>query len=93
MSNIVNLPTPDERAGSRLHLMRTISPALFDLPENMGTPNEWLHTAMQCISLEDQGTGWDDGVAVVSKAAISLVIMKLEELLFNGPEISIRPID
>lgn len=93
MTNIVDFPTPDERAGSRLHLMHTNHPPLFDLPEDLGSPDDWLFTAMEHLGLQCTGTGWVGGNINASKAAVSLVLMKLEELLLDGPRISIRPTD
>lgn len=93
MNNIVDFPTPDGRAGSRLYTMHHNHPALFELSEDLGSPDDWLHTAMQHMSLQSPGTGWKGGTVEVSKAAVSLVIMKLEELLLEGPPIMIRPID
>ena len=93
MSNVVDFPSLDQNSGPRLNMLHVKRPPLFDLPENIGSPDDWLRSAMQHLSLQATGTGWDGGTVEVSKAAVSLVLMKLEELLLDGPPVSIRPID
>jgi hypothetical protein len=73
--------------------MSAESPALFSLDRSLGSPEDWLNTAMSHLKCADSGTGWNGGTIEVSKAAVSLVLMKLEELLFDGPKVSIRPED
>lgn len=91
MSSVVDFPAFDENSGSRLNMLHIKHPPLFDLPENLGSPDDWVHSAMQHLGLQATGTGWTGGTAEVSKAAVSLVLMKLEQLLLDGPAVIIRP--
>lgn len=85
---------PDLAAESdRLQVLHHDRAALFDLSEDLGSPDEWLHSATSHLRLQCSGTGWDGGTIEVSRTAISLVLMKLEELLCEGPAPTIRPID
>lgn len=93
MSNVIDCPEFDQHSGSRLNMLHVKHPPLFDLPENLGSPDDWLHSAMQHLGLQSNGTGWNGGTVEVSKAAVSLVLMKLEQLLYDGPPVSIRPVD
>ncbi|UAK25843.1 hypothetical protein [Sphingomonas nostoxanthinifaciens] len=72
------------RESARLAALLEAEAALFSLSPAIGTPDEWLHAAMDAVRVRAQGDGWTAGSALVPLAALSIIIAKLEELLFGG---------
>lgn len=91
MSNVIKFPGLDAAENQRrydamfaaIHLNAV---GINALTADLGTPNEWLVAAIQHLNctLPPGGNG---GRASVSVAAVSLLIMKVEELMFDGPKV------
>lgn len=91
MSNIINFPGRDEAANMQrydamFNEIHTNAPDLDAFVASMGTPDEWLGAAMQHVKCT-LPSGHSAGTVTVSAAAVSLMMMKLEELMYDGPKV------
>lgn len=91
MSNVINFPGRDEAAemqryDAMFNEIHMNAPDINAFVPSMGTPDEWLGAAMQHVKCV-LPSGLCAGTVTVSAAAVSLMIMKLEELLHDGAKI------
>jgi hypothetical protein len=85
MSDIIAFPINRERESARLQAIHFDQLEIEDLAADLGTPEEWLTTAI--LHLKDRtcaAAGAMTGSVSVSAAAISLVLLRLEELEQGG---------
>jgi hypothetical protein len=93
MSNVISFPGRDEalnmqRYDAMFTLIHTKGPSINDFSPELGTPDEWLGAAMQHMACV-MPSGPSRGMVTVSAAALSLIMMKLEELHYGGPPVNL----
>lgn len=91
MSNVISFPGRDEalaqeRYDTMLTVLHTTGPSINDLSPELGTADEWLFAAMGHMKCA-MPPGPSVGTVTVSAAALSLLMMKLEELHYGGPAV------
>lgn len=85
MSEIIPFPINPERESARLQAIHFDNLELEDLAAEIGTPEEWLTTAILHLKTRtSEGLGAMSGSISVSTAAISLVLLRLDELEQGG---------
>jgi hypothetical protein len=62
--------------------------SILDLPADLGSPDDWLHMAMLHLKVMDP-TENSAGMVTVSNTAISILQIKIEELLHGGSPLQI----
>lgn len=93
MSNITNFPGCDEATEMQRYVamfneIHTNAPDINAFVSSMGTPDEWLGAAMLHVKCM-LPAGRSAGTVTVSAAAVSLMMMKLEEVLYDGPKVAL----
>ena len=93
MTNVIDFPGREEALDTqRFDMMFTEihvnAPDLDAFVASLGTPDEWLGAAMQHVKVA-LPSGHSAGTVTVSAAALSLMMMKLEELLYDGPKLAL----
>lgn len=93
MTNVIDFPGREEALDSqRFDAMFTEihvnAPDLDAFAASLGTPDEWLVAALQHVKCV-MPCGHSSGTVTVSTAALSLMVMKLEELLYDGPKVAL----
>ena len=87
MSNILHFPDGGERESARLQVIEAGADIADFMPE-MGTADEWLGTAITHMKI-CLPCGNSAGTVTISAAALSLLVLKLEELIHDGPKVAI----
>lgn len=82
MSNVVHLRDP-YRESDRFKAVHVKHVALSAFAAELGTPDDWLITALGHLKVQ-LGSGDNGGTVEVSSAALTLLIWKLEEVAFGG---------
>lgn len=81
--NVVRLFENQERKESeRFEALHCRNLGLSQLSETLGSADEWLGAALLHVKCVQQPI--DAGTVTISSAALSLLVWKLEEALFNG---------
>jgi hypothetical protein len=82
---IIPFPVDPLRESARLKALHFDRAELEELGADIGTPEEWLSTAILHLKAQvSEGVGALSGSVSVSIAAVSLVLMRLEELDHGG---------
>lgn len=71
-------PFPADRGSHRLAALHSQAADVHRLGVDLGTPEEWAHSAV--LHLKAEVSGRTDGKAAVSVAALHLVLQHLEAL-------------
>ncbi len=88
MSEVINFPDHEQRASDRIGAIHLRHLSLDAFTSELGTPDEWLGSAIDHAKVV-MDCGSSDGTVTVSEAALSLMVMKLEELLYDGPKVAL----
>lgn len=82
--SVISFPDAAGRESDRLTAIHIERRKLNDLAASAGTPAEWLAAAISHLKAQTSGESRSGGSAVVSVAAIDLVLMRLEALEHGG---------
>lgn len=88
MNNIIPFPDMGERESDRIkaiHIDR-ISPS--ELSASMGTPEEWLASAISHCKVQFSEAR-NSGTVEISSAALHLILMRIEQIDHDGQPITL----
>lgn len=77
-----------KRYDAMFHEIHVNAPGLDTLDASLGTADEWMAASMQHLKCVIP-SGPAEGRVTVSAAAVSLLIGKIEELMFGGPKLTL----
>jgi len=83
-ATIISFDNRATRESDRLKAIQSGRSALDDLAADLGSPEEWLATAINHLKAETSDRRQRDGIAVVSVAALNLVLIHLEAVECRG---------
>lgn len=73
----------DRRESERFEALHFKHLGLDELSRKLGTADEWLGAALGHVKVAQDGPG-SAGTVTISAAALSLLVWKLEEVLYDG---------